>query len=338
MKKLSIIALLICALCMCSVAASAQVVVTPEMETKDLVSVQVTGTANANDKVTLLAIEGAMDTEGTTMLQQYTQENLAGLLEKVTYLDQKTAEDNKASFSFVPRDTEITDSTISFYASDGSTTAVNTLSTLMQYTVSFKSEGAVVGTTAVAEGTKLTDAIADASVADPSKFGYTFLGWAKESGEAFGDEDVVTGDAIVYAKWETNFALFQADTGYCTSGESAVKTGVVSVLAKVTQKEDKTVADAGFYVWRGNKGVEGSWLSLYQKETSLLNVGDNALFTLITDIPEANFAEGVVILPYANRGGARTFGTPQLVKLDGELKNLGDLDALKAELLEAAAK
>lgn len=351
MKKLSIIALLICALCMCTVAVSAEITVAPKMETKSLVSVQVEGTANADDKVTLLAIEGAMDADGsaTTELQKYTEDELATLLTKVTYIDQKTASDNAASFSFVPRNAvnTIADNTISLYASDGNTTAVKAMSTLMTYTVSFESAGTVCKTIEVAENTNLLEAVTGAAYAPPSNFGYTFTGeWTLKDGAAISDSATVTGDVTVCAKWAANFAEFTTDTGYCTTvdGEETVKTGVISVLAKpstaVLPEGYTTYGNSGFYVWRGQHGPTDAWTSISNKiHESAGNVGTGSFFGIVTDIPEDKYSEGVVILPYSyyyETQNKRLFGVPKLVKLEGELKNLGDLEALKAEL--AAAK
>lgn len=109
------------------------------------------------------------------------------------------------------------------------------------YEVTFESNGG----SSVESATVLYDQLITAPAA-PERTGYTFAGWHKGETAWNFDQDLMTGDVTLHAKWTANPQTIQFDT----DGGSAVSDLTVDYDAKITQPADPTKWGHTFKGWQ----------------------------------------------------------------------------------------
>ncbi|MDE7395673.1 MAG: InlB B-repeat-containing protein, partial [Clostridiales bacterium] len=130
--------------------------------------------------------------------------------------------------------------------------------TLTEYTVTFDSQGG----SAVASATAHYDETIDKPT-DPTREGYTFGGWYKEAACTTAwdfENDTITGNVTLYAKWTANAPVITEYTvTFDSQGGSAVASATVASGNKVTKPTDPTREGYTFGGWYKDADCTESW-------------------------------------------------------------------------------
>ncbi len=172
-----------------------------------------------------------------------------------------------------------------------------------EYTVTFNSEGgSSVPSQTVPYGENAT------KPADPTKTGYTFAGWYKD--EAYTtqwdfDNDVVTQDITLYAKWTIN----QYTVTFNSEGGSSVPSQTVPYGGKVTKPADPTKTGYTFAGWYKDEAYTTQWD--FDNDVVTQDITLYAKWTIITYTITASAGTGGSISPLGNvvvnYGASQTF-------------------------------
>lgn len=252
MKKFLTIALLVMALCVVSMAVSAELTATYDQTSK--VATVSAPTANAGQAVVLVVAGENLDTNDLVINATQTAEALAA---KIVYVDQATATaGGKATFNFIPRES-ITDTKSTVFFSDGTTVSTKLLDTtpVTSHTVTFDTAG---GDAITAVTVKSNETY---TLPTPTRVGFEFKGWELD-GVAVTAIANPTGNKTVVAKWEAYFSAENGEedkntTNEAVSGASATADAIVtengykmSVTTKVADTvKEKKIVKFGFYFY-----------------------------------------------------------------------------------------
>lgn len=123
---------------------------------------------------------------------------------------------------------------------------------IVTYTVTFNTDG---GSTIAPVSVNAGSAISEPT--DPTKSGYTFVGWfadeAKTTEWVF--TDVVNQNVTLYAKWEENTPTVSFDT----DGGSAINAAVVNKDAVLARPADPVKSGFLFAGWYSDEALENLW-------------------------------------------------------------------------------
>ena len=125
------------------------------------------------------------------------------------------------------------------------------------YTVTFNANGHGTAPTAignVAHGSKIT------APDEPTETGWTFGGWFKESGCTNPwnfDEDTVTGNTTLYAKWKQNTYTVTFDANDHGTAPAAIRN--VTHGSKITAPDEPTATGWTFEGWYKESGCTNPW-------------------------------------------------------------------------------
>ncbi|MBQ7037334.1 MAG: InlB B-repeat-containing protein [Clostridia bacterium] len=327
--KLLTLTLLVLAICMTSVSATAALNPVGTYE-EGIVTVTASGEAGAAD-ATIIATrqDGELDSAPATFSE-------ADILASVVYIDQFDAAADM-SVSFAPERVAEGDTVSVFMAGAGA-------SGIEIENVSLEEEEPVDRTLVLTLNGGTLDPAAPGTypeagyvLPEPTKAGFTFGGWYA-NGEFTGDavteiaaaEAAIGGAKTFYAKWLENVASFVYDSGYCAPEEESVEdvTGVISVTVSFASHIDN-VTNAGFYVY-----LTGGF---NDKVDISGECAASDFYTVVYDIPEEEFDTTIIFMPYVVTDEGTVFGTARELTVNsasalGELQYLGTIEDLAAEL------
>ncbi len=275
------IALLVLAICMTSISATAAVGAT---YTDGVVSV----TTGTTGEVTILATRqnGALNTAPNFAA--------AEVQSTIVYIDQG----NDATFNFAPRAGVEGDTVSVFMGKQGASSieVANVTVAAVDRTLNLLIDGAPMA------GAPTEYTAAGGALPTPTRDGYTFDGWYTNA--AFTGEKATaiaaneTGAKTFYARWILN-ATVASDAGYYapeegtfTEGDENVG-GVISVTATFGSHITNVTA-VGFYAY-----VDEEVLKYDISQIASVN----NFYTIVYGIPAEDFDTDVIILPYVVVGG-----------------------------------
>ncbi len=294
------LALLVLALCMTSIAVSADTaVISGAAYENGTVSLDV---AAPGEQIVIIALDGAKDVPYLT-----NNTGLEAVAGDLIYLDQ-AANNDGASFSFLPGMAD--EESITVYASSTDATGVVAetiplVAPAAQYTVSYDLAGGVAGTGEYFEIYTEGD---ETALPAPTKIGYTFEGWYDGSalitsvaGKAANLEltarwtEVIATDGFGATVDANEGDVYGSYGGVYTDGEDTF--GVLSVTAKVAQYA--SVEKYGFVIY-GNKTLE------IQPVAGELDA--DGFYTVVYNIPEDKFNQTLIFKPYVVIGTEYYYG------------------------------
>ncbi len=329
-SKMIPLALLVLALCMVSVAASAATVAaTPESaynkyNADGTVTVDATltgATEGESMQMVVLAVKAdeADSTDDLTTLQA-----ADALASAIVYVDQATVTSGTAkSFTFKPKDNYAEDINVFVSGTDATPVMLSIVAPVTNYTVTF--EGATVtAETSYAAGTSLATIAAAAVPAE--KAGYTFVKWVKSDDSDIAAGDTLSANTTLKAVWDAHFQILGKDGGYITDGETQY--GLVSVTAKLL-KSVTNVTKYGFYIYNpASAAVQGT----VELDVNTAAFDADGFYTVAYGIPagaENAHNTTVIIKPFVIADGATITGeateytASEFADITGALKNLG---------------
>jgi Listeria/Bacterioides repeat len=169
----------------------------------------------------------------------------------------KPADPTKAGYTFVSWYKESTYENEWNFATDVVTNNITLYAkwAINTYTVTFDSDGG----SAISPITNVEHGTAISKPADPTKTGYTFVSWYKEStyeNERNFATDVVTESIILYAKWTINTytVTFDSDGGSAVSPITGIEHGNT-----ISKPADPTKAGYRFVNWYKEAACTNAW-------------------------------------------------------------------------------
>jgi len=307
LTKMIPLTLLVLALCMSSVAVSANTVaISNETHNNGTVSMDVTYTADTDGQVVVLVVDGDQSENPNYLASQA---DMDAFKNEIVYLDQAgaTAGETK-NFTFLLNN-NATEDAVTLYASgtDVAPIAMKALplAAAERYNVSLVTNGGTI-----ASGKDVTSYTKGTAVALPNnteitKTGYTFEGWfenAECTGSAVTEIPAdAEGDKTYYAKWkllivagditvdDNTETTVGADAGYYKDATDATKYAI-SVTAKVNTSVIANIAKYGFVVYK-DSALEVDADTLEAQE----QLDANGYYTIAYGIPETETARATDI-------------------------------------------
>lgn len=329
MKKFKFLTLtlLVLAICMTSVSATAALeVAQPTYDAAtNVVTVLAHSEAGAADATIIATRQAAQSNANPTFTE-------AEVLASIVYIDQIPAAEDM-SVRFTPARVAEGD-WVSVYMAGAGASGIERKNVEVKAevggTYTLNTNGGTLPSGSFAEGEYDEDGI---SLPAPKKDGYTFVGWyanAEFTGNVFTEiEAGEVGAKEFWAKWTANVTAFVSDAGYTAVSADAVdKEGVISVTATFGS-HITDVTEYGFYVYlTGMNKVDGNNISATGNA--------NSFYTVTYGIPADEFDTDVIFLPYVVVAGEYVYGEAEALTVenavDGEPKYLGTIANLEAQL------
>ncbi|OKL36236.1 InlB B-repeat-containing protein, partial [Domibacillus mangrovi] len=188
------------------------------------------------------------------------------------------------------------------------------------YTVTFETNsGSAVSSATVSHGSPVIRPLAD-----PIKAGHTFKGWYKDellTNAFLFDNEVITGETVIYAKWEANqyTVVFDSNEG------SSVESTTVSHGEKITKPIEPAKAGYTFAGWYTDEDTT----SIFTFESDVVT-GDLTLYAKWVSIPynvkfESNQGSAVadIVTAYGEKLSQPADPTKEGYTFDGWYKDSG---------------